>query len=222
MRGFANYTSPQLGGFFSYAPVPISSPENVELFQFRGIGFGIGGTDRLAAPNFSTFSYSLNFWSSQAAVLADPVHGDLYSIPLVSTDSQYPVFVAYGIGPDIGFGGHHETFEMTVSHLDVLHIGLTANQTYFLGFGIDIPGTSQGDWRWVESTQNLPSDTVISTAFGSPWGPKLASTFTDATTGRLAQQVIAQTVPEPGTVVTLLLGASALCALRRPRASRTR
>ena len=154
--------------------------------------------------------------------MANPTQGDLSSIPLVSTAAQYPVFSAYGIGPDIGFGGHQPTFALTISHLEDLDLQLTANQTYYVGVGVDVGVVGNGDWRWSESTQSLPSDTVISTSFGNPWGPKLASTFSGATTGRLAQQVIAQTVPEPGSMVTLLLGASALGALRRPRPSRPR
>jgi hypothetical protein len=107
-------------------------------------------------------------------------------MPLISSSAQYPIFSAYGTGPDIGLGGHHQTFAMTIGHLEDLDIGLTANHIYYLGVGIDISG-SEGDWRWVESTQSLPSDTAIG-----------------------------------GTVVTLLLGASALCALRRPRPSHPR
>lgn len=222
MRGFANYSKPQLGGFFAYSPIPISSSEAVKLFQFRGIGYGVGpGSTPLSAPIFSAFSYWLNLWSSEAALMTDPTKGDLYSIPLVASASQYPVFSTFGTGPDIGLGGNHSNFQMIISQLQDLNISLLANQTYFVGIGIDV-GNGNGDWRWVESNQNLPSDTVISTSFGTPWGTKLASSFTDATTGRLAQELVAQTVPEPGSVVTLLLGASVLCALRRPRAGKTR
>jgi hypothetical protein len=42
LKGFVNYSSPALGGFFSFVPIPVSSAEDAELFQFRGIGYGVG------------------------------------------------------------------------------------------------------------------------------------------------------------------------------------
>ncbi|MGB8167378.1 MAG: PEP-CTERM sorting domain-containing protein [Chthoniobacteraceae bacterium] len=223
LRGFANLTTNALGGFFAYIPISITPPEDVKLTTFRGIGWGYGPAAHQYVPNFGGFVFALNVWSSQAAVMTNPEIGDLYRISLPQGSDQYPTFTPYGIGPAADGMVNNPTFEMKIDDLASLNLNLEANHTYYIGVYIQ-QNQSESDWRWSESNEQQPSDTVISTSFGSPWGTRLASSFGSngiglpaATTGRMALAVVAQTVPEPGTVVTLLLGASALGACRRRR-----